>query len=261
MTGAPPVVAEVVRSGFVEARHRGSVLALDADGSVAFALGDVTTPIFPRSANKPMQAVGMLRAGLDLDGELLALVSASHSGERFHIDGVRRILASVGLDESALRCPPSLPLDEAAAREVIGAGGSPTRVAMNCSGKHAGMLAACVRAGWPVDTYCDPTHPLQVLIRQTVEELAGEEVAHTGVDGCGAPLFALSLTGLARAFRAMALAPAGSPEARVAAAIRAHPTWTSGTRRRSSAQCPACSARAERKRPTPSRSLTVVLSR
>lgn len=227
----PPVLAEVLRSGLVEARHRGSVLALDADGSVAFALGDVTTPIYPRSANKPMQAVGMLRAGLDLDGELLALVSASHSGESFHVEGVRRILASVGLDECALRCPPSWPLDEAAAREVVRAGGSPARVTMNCSGKHAGMLAACVRAGWPTETYLDPAHSLQVLIRRTVEELAGEKVVHTGVDGCGAPLFSLSLTGLARAFRAMALAPDGSPEARVAAAIRAHPTWTSGTTR------------------------------
>jgi L-asparaginase II len=102
---------------------------------------------------------------------------------------------------------------------------------MNCSGKHAGMVATCVRAGWPVETYLDPTHPLQVVIRQTIEELAGEKVAHTGVDGCGAPLFALSLTGLARAFRAMALAPAGSAEARVVTAIRTHPTWTSGTTR------------------------------
>ncbi len=226
-----PVIAEVVRSGFVECRHRGSVVLLNADGSVAFALGDVTAPFYPRSANKPMQAAGMVRSGLGLDGELLALTSASHSGEEFHLEGVRRILAGAGLDESALMCPRSWPIDERAKRALIQAGERPSRIAMNCSGKHSGMLATCVSAGWPVETYLDPAHPLQVRIRETVEELAGEKVAHTGVDGCGAPLFALSLTGLARSFRAMALAPEGSPEARVVTAIRTNPTWTSGSTR------------------------------
>jgi L-asparaginase II len=209
-----PVLAEVVRSGFVEARHRGAVIALNADGSVAFALGDVSTPIFPRSSNKPMQAVGMLRANLDVKDELLALVSASHSGEDFHVDGVRRILAQAGLDETALQCPPE-----------------PSRLQMNCSGKHAGMLATCVAARWDTRTYLEPAHPLQALIRLTIEELTGEPVAHTGVDGCGAPLFAFSLTGLAYAFRALAVAGEGTPERKVFDAVRAHPEWTSGTKR------------------------------
>lgn len=226
-----PVVAEVVRSGFVEARHRGAVVAVDTDGSIAFALGDVTTPIYPRSANKPMQATGMLRAGLDLDAELLALVAASHSGEDFHVAGVRTILATAGLSEAALRCPPSWPIDQDVLHEWVRAGRQPERVAMNCSGKHAGMLATCVSAGWPTETYTDPTHPLQVGIRQTIEELVGEKIAHTGVDGCGAPLFALSLTGLARGFRAMATAPSDSPQGKVIAAIRAYPEHTSGTNR------------------------------
>jgi L-asparaginase II len=230
-----PVVAEVVRSGFVECRHRGSVVALAADGSVAFAVGDVTAPFYPRSANKPMQATAMLRAGLDLDGELLALATASHSGEAFHADGVRRILRGAGLTEDALKCPPSWPIDVDALHATVVAGGRPDRVTMNCSGKHAGMLAACMSARWPVETYLDPTHPLQVMSRETIEELAAEKVAHTGVDGCGAPLFALSLTGLARAFRAMALAPRETPEGRIVAAVRAHPTWTSGTARDESA--------------------------
>lgn len=209
-----PVLAEVVRSGFVEARHRGAVIALNADGSVAFALGDVSTPIFPRSSNKPMQAVGMLRANLDVKDELLALVSASHSGEDFHVDGVRRILAQAGLDETALQCPPD-----------------PTPIQMNCSGKHAGMLATCVAARWDTRTYLEPAHPLQTLIRATIEELTGEDVAHTGVDGCGAPLFAFGLTGLATAFRRIALAPEGTPEHALAEAIKTHPEWTSGTTR------------------------------
>lgn len=227
----PPVLAEVVRSGFVESRHRGSLIALAPDGSVAFTAGDVTTPVFPRSANKPMQATGMLRAGLDVDGELLALTAGSHSGERFHVDGVRRLLQRVGLDESALRCPPAWPIDETEKARRIRAGEEPARITMNCSGKHAGMLAACVAAGWSTKTYVDPGHPLQLLIRRTIEELAGEQVAVTGVDGCGAPLFALSLTGLARAFRALVPAPDGTAEHRMVTAGRAHPEWMSGTRR------------------------------
>lgn len=107
--GAPPVLAEVVRSGFVESRHRGSLVVLAADGSVDLALGDVTTPVFPRSSNKPMQAAGVLRAGLDLTGERLAIAAASHSGELFHRDLVRRLLSEHGLDAGQLQCPADLP--------------------------------------------------------------------------------------------------------------------------------------------------------
>jgi L-asparaginase II len=173
----------------------------------------------------------MLAAGLDLDGELLALACASHSGEAFHLDGVRRILAAAGLTEGALRTPPEYPVDEAEKLSYAAAGGGPTPLAMNCSGKHAAMLATCVANGWPTSTYPDPDHPLQRGLRATVERLAGEPVAAVGVDGCGAPLFALTLTGLARAFAAIATAPAGTPEHRVATAIRAHPEWLGGTRR------------------------------
>ncbi|MCX9193240.1 asparaginase [Carbonactinospora thermoautotrophica] len=225
-----PVLAEVVRSGFVESVHHGSLVALDADGGAAFAIGDVDSPVFPRSANKPMQAVGALRAGLDLDGELLALVAASHAGEPFHVEGVRRILAGAGLTEDALRTPPDLPLDQAAAAEAL-LRGDASPVTMNCSGKHAGMLAACVAAGWDTATYREPDHPLQVLIRQTLEELAGEKVAHTGVDGCGAPVLAISLAGLARAFRRLVSAEPGTYERRVADAMRAHPEYVDGTGR------------------------------
>ncbi|MBM7783804.1 asparaginase [Tenggerimyces flavus] len=227
----PVVLAEVVRSGFVECRHRGSLVALEADGSVAFSLGDVTSPIYPRSSNKPLQATGMVRHGLDLVGEFLALTSASHSGEPFHLDGVRRILAGAGLDESALQCPKSWPIDDDAKAAMIRADERPARVTMNCSGKHAGMLATCVANDWPISTYLSPSHPLQAAIRETVEDLAGEKVAHVGVDGCGAPLLAFSLTGLARAFRALVLEPEGSAGHRVASAIRAHPEYVSGTDR------------------------------
>jgi L-asparaginase II len=175
-----------------------------------------------------MQATGMLHAGLDLEGELLALAAASHSGEDFHVAGARRILAGAGLTEDALQCPPDLPLDEAAAQALRLAGG-PDRIHMNCSGKHSAMLATCVAAGWPTQTYPDPRHPLQVALAATVAELTGEPVAAIGVDGCGAPIFAISPLGLARAFRALVLAEPGTPGRRVADAFRAYPAWTSGT--------------------------------
>ena len=225
------MLAEVVRSGFTESRHRGSLLVLGADGTATLRAGQVSQPMFPRSVNKPVQAAAMLRAGLDLDGKLLALAAASHAGEDFHVAGVREILARAGLTESALQCPPALPMDEAAQRGMLRRGDGPDRVHMNCSGKHAAMLACCVAAGWPVASYLDPAHPLQVAIRGTLEDLAGERSQAVGVDGCGAPLFALSLTGLARALRMLVTAPVGSPERQVADAMREYPEWTSGTHR------------------------------
>jgi L-asparaginase II len=227
-----PVLAEVVRSGFVESRHRGAVAALAADGTFAFTTGSANTPVFPRSANKPLQAAAMLRAGLPLDGELLALAAASHSGEDFHARGVHDILDLAGLTADDLQCPAALPLDEAAARRLIKESDTPeSRVRNNCSGKHAAMLVTCIANEWPTDTYLDPAHPLQRHIKKTVEELAREPVPATGVDGCGAPLFALTLGGLARAFRALVLAEPGTPERVVADAMRKFPAWTSGTTR------------------------------
>ena len=206
-------------------------MILGRDGSVLLAAGVVDQPMFPRSSNKPMQAAAMLRCGLELDGRLLALAAASHSGEEFHVAGVREILAGAGLAESGLQCPPDLPLDDAAATAWLRAGGVADRVHMNCSGKHAAMLASCAAAGWPTASYRDPDHPLQVEIRREVERLAGEPVTAIGVDGCGAPLLAISAAGLATAFRALVLAEPGSAERRVADAMRANPAWTSGTTR------------------------------
>ena len=226
----PVVVAEVVRSGFVEGHHYGSVVALAADGTPDWSVGDVESPILPRSCNKPLQVLGMLRLGLDLPPELLALACASHSGEPFHIDGVRRILELGGLDESALQTPAGLPLDDEDRDALLHAGGGPSPIAMNCSGKHAAMLVTCVVNGWDPATYRAPDHPLQHAIGETLTELTGEPVVARAVDGCGAPLLSASLTGLARGFRALATASDG-PERRVADAIRAHPEWVSGTRR------------------------------
>jgi L-asparaginase II len=221
----------VVRSGFAESEHRGPVIALGADGEPVLAAGAVREPIFPRSSNKPLQAAAMVRCGLDLDGKLLALAAASHSGEDFHVAGAREILAGAGLTTDALQCPPALPMDEPSLHALIRRGGRPDRVHMNCSGKHAAMLATCVAAGWPTASYRDPAHPLQAEIRRTIERLSGEPVTAVGVDGCGAPVFAFSVAGLARAFRAMVLSDHGSPERTVADAMRAYPEWTSGSTR------------------------------
>ncbi|MFI7440842.1 asparaginase [Nonomuraea indica] len=217
------LVVEVVRSGFVESRHHARMLTVDADGRVVEAHGEVHVPVSPRSSMKPLQVLGMLRSGLDLTGELLALACASHSGEPFHVDGARKILAGAGLDESALRCPEDYPEDRTVTEQA--------RVHMNCSGKHAAMLATCAANDWPLETYLEPSHPLQRAIRATVEELTGERVAATGVDGCGAPLHFVSMAGTARAFRAFPLGEAGSYERRIHEAFTAHPEWTSGTRR------------------------------
>jgi len=225
-----PVVAEIVRSGFVEGHHYGAIVALDRDGSVAWSVGDVDSQILPRSCNKPMQATAMVRCGLTLEGELLALVSASHSGEEFHVEGVRKILSGAGLSEEDLQTPPDYPLNDSAKRKWTEAGLGKSSIAMNCSGKHAGMLATCVANGWPTASYRDPENPLQLAIKETFAELTEEPVKTVAVDGCGAPLLSTSLTGLARAFRTISLAE-DEAEARVARAIREHPEYVSGTKR------------------------------
>ncbi len=225
-----PVLVEVVRNGFVESVHRGRVAITNPDGSLASSVGADFAPMYPRSANKPLQAVGMLRAGLDLDDELLALVCASHSGESFHLDGVQHILASSGLDESALQMPPEWPLDQQAREDAIRTGIAKSPLAMNCSGKHAGMIRTTVLNGGDTANYRDPDHPIQLAIVQAIDDLAYEQATNLAIDGCGAPLYAISLYALARAFGRIASAPDG-PEHRVASAIRSYPEYVSGTRR------------------------------
>ncbi|HZI98398.1 MAG TPA: asparaginase [Actinomycetales bacterium] len=224
-------VAHVVRGGVVESVHHGHVVGLDATGAVAVRAGDVDVTLFARSSLKPLQAVAMLRAGLSLDDDLLALACASHNGEPAHLDGTRRILAGAHLDESALQNTPDLPLVADASLAWRSAGNGPSSLTQNCSGKHAAMLATCVAAGWDLATYRSPDHPLQGAVRSVVAELTGDAVEHTTVDGCGAPLYSCTLAGLARAFARIASAPAGSVEGRVAAAMSAHPFMVGGTGR------------------------------
>ncbi len=223
------VLAHVVRGGVVESVHRGHLVAHGADGTVALAVGDPDVVFFPRSSLKPVQAVAMLRAGVELDGELLALACASHSGEPMHVDGVRRILAGAGRTEDDLANTPAYPLSEDVGAAWRADGHAASSLAQNCSGKHAAMIATCVAAGWPVEGYRDPAHPLQEAVRAVVAELTGVEPAHVTVDGCGAPLFSSTPSGVARAFAALVTAAAGTAEHRVATAMAAHPEWVGGS--------------------------------
>jgi L-asparaginase II len=225
---AYPIVAEVVRGGFVEGHHRGAVVVVSA-GQTLVSHGTVDVAMLPRSSAKPLQAAGMLRLGLGVDDEELAVVCGSHTGEPAHVEVVRRLLARAGLSEADLDNTPAMPVDRTARKAMTLAGEGPRSVTQNCSGKHAGMLATCVANGWPTATYRDPEHPLQLALRATVEDLTGDPVTATVVDGCGAPLFAVTLAGLARAFARIATADPATAEGRVAAAMREHPGLVGGT--------------------------------
>ncbi|KOX24271.1 asparaginase [Nocardiopsis sp. NRRL B-16309] len=224
-------LAEVIRSGMRESVHYGAVVGLSASGRVAHARGPVHQPMFPRSAAKPFQALAMLRAGAPLEGPSLAIAAGSHGGEDIHAARAERILAAAGLTPDALRCPADVPGGKDARLAFLRAGREPERLLMNCSGKHAGMLAACVRQGWSTEDYLDPAHPLQVLVRETIEDVCEEPVAHTAVDGCGAPQLAVTLAGLARGLWRMRTAPLGGHERAVVDAMSSHPEYVSGTGR------------------------------
>lgn len=227
-----PVVAHVVRDGFVESVHHGFAVVTAPDGQVSWSIGDASDiPFFPRSANKPLQAVGLLRAGLTLTPEQLALAAASHSGEPVHLEALERMAGDLGVDIAALQNTPDLPYDEAARTAWLQAGNGPTSLVQNCSGKHLAMLAACAQNGWDQGTYRDPSHPLQQLIATAVSDLTGDEIEAVAVDGCGAPLLAVTPGGLARAFGRIAAAPADTSEGQVRAAMRSYPELVAGAGR------------------------------
>lgn len=219
-------LVEVERSGVVESVHNGHLVVLDTAGQPVFQLGEPAQPIFARSSLKPLQAVGMLRAGLELEPAELALAGASHSGSALHRELVSAMLTGAGLTEDDLDCPPDLPAGIAERRDYLAAGLAESRLAMNCSGKHAAMLLTCLANGWPVSGYLAREHPLQLALAGTVAELAEEPIAAVGVDGCGAPLFGVSLLGLARAFHQ--LATGTGPQRQVAEAMRGYPELVGG---------------------------------
>ena len=212
-------LAVLERSGLIESRHLGAAVVVGPRGTSAH--GDVDAAVYGRSTLKFMQAIAVLDSGVDLVGEQLVLAAASHSGTDRHVAVVRAILARAGLDEDALQCPEDWPLS----RGARSAASATTRITMNCSGKHAAFLLACVTNGWPTASYLDPSHPLQQAIRSTVERYTGEVIKHSGVDGCGAPVFAITLRGLATAVGSIsgATPQTDAAAARLSAAILANP--------------------------------------
>ena len=219
-------LAVLERSGFDESRHVGAGVVVDASGTVIDSVGDVTASIYPRSTMKPFQALAVRRAGALFSDEELVLTTASHAGTAAHQALALHMLESFDHVEADLGCPPDMPFDRGTARTMDG----PRRLAMNCSGKHAGMLAACRVNGWDEATYLDIEHPLQQRVRAVVEEYTHETVDLVGTDGCGAPVFPLTLTGLARGFAGV-VARADDDSAALTDAVLAHPWAIDGVGR------------------------------
>ena len=178
---------------------------MDRQGSVVATHGDVDRPFFIRSSAKPFQAFVVQECGAELTPLALAMASSSHRGQPVHLALVFSMLERAGLDESALQCPPAWPLGEKGERLVSRSGAAaPRRLWHNCSGKHAGFLRACVAQGWPVDSYLDPEHPLQVRIRDLLATLGEQPVDPVGVDGCGAPVMRTTVEAMTRMFHHLA---------------------------------------------------------
>jgi L-asparaginase II len=192
-------VSVLERGGIVESRHRGIAALVDPEGKLIDHLGSAKRLVYARSALKPMQVVAMRRAGLMLQGAQLAVSAASHQGTAAHIALVQQILGDAGLSEADLQCPLAWPGNPTARAEAQANGQIESRLAFNCSGKHAAFLATCVVAGFDAKTYLAADHPLQQLVEQVIEEYSGEKILHSSIDGCGAPLHATTVEGLARA--------------------------------------------------------------
>jgi L-asparaginase II len=178
-----------------------------------------------------MLAAGMVEVGADLHGAHLALAASSHNGDAIHVRAVQEMLADGGLTEDDLANITALPFTEAGRLEWIRAGGGPSKLTQNCSGKHAAMLRAALAMGAPTEGYLDPEHPVQRVGIAAIERLSGEKVAAVAVDGCGSPVVAISLVGLARAYARMVQADPGTPEGRVARAMSEFPEYVGGEKR------------------------------
>jgi len=238
---ANPVLVEITRGDLVESVHRGSVAIADAQGNIRFALGDLKTPVYPRSSLKPIQALPLLESGaaeaFGLGDEEIALACASHSGEPMHTTRVAAWLARIGCVESDLACGAHPSRYEPVAEDMIKRGEKPTRIHNNCSGKHTGFLT--VARHWDVATqgYEKHDHPVQRAIAKALGELTEiESELPWGIDGCAAPNFAVPLDAQARAFAKFAAPDALSPERasacrRIVRAMMAHPELVSGTGR------------------------------
>jgi L-asparaginase II len=236
-----PILVEVVREGRVESRHRGSVAVTGADGATVLALGDVAQPIYPRSAVKALQALPLVESGAaaryGFGDEELALACASHGGEPGHVAAAGRMLGRAGLDAAALECGAHWPLHQPSGQALARSGGSASALHNNCSGKHAGFLCVACATGADHRHYVDPAHPVQRVVKATIEALAGLAISDTpAVDGCSAPNWRVPLAALACAFARFATgqtlgAERAKAAARLRAACAAQPWFVAGTGR------------------------------
>jgi L-asparaginase II len=236
-----PVLVEVTRGPLVESRHRGAVAVADIEGRNVFAVGDITAPVFPRSAIKALQAIALVESGAadryGFGDEDLALACASHSGEPAHIVGVARMLAKTGLDPSALRCGAHWPISQSAAY-ALARTGTPSALHNNCSGKHAGFLCLACAMGTDTAEYFRPQHPVQRQVRAVLENFTGAVLGEDvcAIDGCSVPTWAMPLQNLAHGFAKFGaghgLAPArAAAAARLRQACAAKPWVVAGTGR------------------------------
>jgi L-asparaginase II len=217
------ILARVIRGETVESIHRGHLIVVDGEGGEIVRLGDPGTVTFFRSSAKPFQAIPFVTSGAAerfgfLETEI-ALACASHSGEEIHVRTAARMLAKIDLTEIDLKCGAHLPFNEKRAEEMMRAGEKPTQLHNNCSGKHAAMLALARHIGADLKTYDALENPVQQRILETVAEFTGtpRDEIKIGIDGCAAPNYALTLSGMALSFARLVFPPESfSPELREA---------------------------------------------
>lgn len=220
---------ERVRSGLAETVHHADVVAIDAADRILFASGDIDRTIFHRSSIKPFQALAMRRIGLELPAEHMAVTCSSHGGYPVHVAIVVEILRRHGLTPGDLRTPPDRPADPSAANALETGGYTiPSPLFHNCSGKHAGFLAACVVAGYDTVDYLAGEHPLQRVVLDTVAQIGRMDPEPVGIDGCGAPTLRGSVTSLARMFAQLGVDPEMEP---IAHAMTAYGALVADNRR------------------------------
>src|SRR5262245_12101485 len=234
-----PVLIELTRGTLVESRHTGAIAVARPTGELMAAVGDVVTPVFPRSAIKPLQAIAFIERGaadrFGCGAREIALASASHAGTPAHTATVQSILQRVGLGREALACGVHEPMDPGAARQLVRTGAQASALHHNCSGKHAAMLATAAHEGEPTEGYWRPDHPVQVRIARVLEDLSGCRLGPEvrGIDGCSVPNWAMPLHGLAQAYARFATGKGmGEVRARacqrIAEACWAHPDLIAG---------------------------------
>ncbi len=230
---------EVSRGNEVESIHRVHVAVCHADQGLVASAGNPAHISFVRSAIKMFQALPFVEAGgveqFALTGEELALCTASHGGEPFHVGAARSILAKAGVTENDLACGAHLPMHEPTAHAMLAAGSVPSRIHNNCSGKHAGMLAHCVQRQWPARGYHRLDHPMQQRVVSTLAMWMRSDAADMpqAIDGCGLPTFALPLDAVATGCAKFAAAVSNDIAAPAAIfnAMVAHPEFVAGTDR------------------------------